>query len=225
MIALPDAERLPEVAKAAAVLEAREADLAAAQQELREAKAGVESARAEDRLEYARSRDAGGDDPGARHLELAHRTLEDVERRHGGEMLRVGQSQAALDAALTEHLEVWREALEAALECADRESLKLLERFESAERDRAALRGALAWTQRPSSAPKPGGPVPSGLRRNLNSPETFSVDELLAAVRTGLMSSTLEAARQRAVERGAAELEAEQRREQRRQMTEQAIPR
>jgi hypothetical protein len=222
MIQLPALERPEAVSQAVAVLEARERDLAEAEQTVREAKVGLDAARAEDRAAYAAARDRDEPDPGPKHLDRARLELEDRERQRDGERLRVEQAQARLDAALAQHIDDWRAAVETALARADVAALKTVDRLEQAEQTRRQLRGAHAWLKRSSSAPKIGGPIASPLKRNANG-DRFSLDELIKGAREAIGSSTIAAERERAAEREAAELEAERMREQRREMAERAV--
>ena len=223
MIALPTPCQPKPIAEALEVLEARERDLLELEQELRSARVGLDEARATDRAEYARRRDAGEDGAGPVHLERARAHLEDVERRHSGEALRVEQAQARLEAALSENVDAWRTAVESALGRADVASARALDKLERAESERAELRGARAWLRGSSGAPKPGSPVPTSLRRNLNSPETYTVVELVAALRDGIANTSLDAQRRRDAQHAELELAAEQRREQRRRLHDRAV--
>jgi hypothetical protein len=220
MKSLPTVGQPEAIEKAVAIMEAREADLADAEQAVGEAKAGLESARAEDVAAFAAARDAGVDDPGPVHVQHARQHLADAERRRDGETLRLGRAQAALKEALEAHVGEWNRALERSLQRADAASIKALDRLEAAERERAELRGARATLRqgRPVSA----GPIPSPIRRNLSG-DLFTLNELLAGLRAGLENSSLDRERERAAEREAAEHEAEQARERRRRLTE-AVP-
>src|SRR4051812_18702311 len=111
------------IAEAAAVLDARQRDLADVGQEARQARAGIGAAEAEDRIEYARSRDEGRKDPGPKRATAARAHVEDVERRVGGERLRVAAAEEALKAAVAEHREQWSRDLDDALAAADADAL------------------------------------------------------------------------------------------------------
>ena len=166
MIALPDVERPKPIEDAATVLEARERDLHELEGELRSARVGLDEARATDRAEYARRRDAGEDDVGPVHLGRARANLDDVERRHGraaARAVRVRDSTARSPNTWTSG-----GSLERALERADAASLRALAKLETVEGDRAALRAAHAWVLRPTSPLKTGAPHPSPIKRNLS---------------------------------------------------------
>lgn len=211
---LPEPERPEAVAQAAAVLEAREADLAQAEQAVREARVGLDAARSEDRASYASARNAGKPDPGPRALRAAEAHLEDAERKLDGERLRVEQAQAAFSTALEEHRPSWHQALEDALERADAASLKALDKFEAAEAARGELRAAVRWLRGATGAPATAGSLVSPLRRNASG-DLWTLGELIPAVRSGIQNSTLEAERRREEERRVAEREAAEWRERR----------
>src|SRR4051812_10197357 len=106
---MPDA-----IAEASGTLAARRADLVGLEQAVREAHAGLDAARAEDRAAYAAAMDQGRKDPGPKALERARAHLEDVERRRDGEQLRVQRAEAALRDALDAHRDEWAAELEQA---------------------------------------------------------------------------------------------------------------
>ena len=167
MIALPDVERPKPIEDAATVLEARERDLHELEGELRSARVGLDEARATDRAEYARRRDAGEDDVGPVHLGRARAIR---RRRAAAQRRAAARARRRVRDSTARSPNTWTSggSLERALERADAASLRALAKLETVEGDRAALRAAHAWVLRPTSPLKTGAPHPSPIKRNLS---------------------------------------------------------
>jgi hypothetical protein len=216
VIELPDVAVPKVVAETAGKLAEREADLAAAKQVQKEARAGIDAAKAEDRAAFAAERDAGRPDPGAKHVEAARARLADAERVVEGETLRHERAQAALDEAIRDARDSWSAAVERTLVKSEAKLLAAFEACERAEQQRSRERQALDWLRRYGS----GLPMPrleftpelaTGLRRHPSDTGTFAFSELLAALRSAVEHARIEAETQRAAERERQEAEAEQR--------------
>ena len=198
---MPGVCRPPEVEQAASVLAQRQRDLADVEAEAREARAGIAAAEVEDRQAYAAARDQGKRDPGPKHVAAARERLADVERRLGGERLRLSVAEDAVQAALREYRDEWATALEAAQVELDAASLTAIERLERAEHERSQVRATRAWL---ATGKARAGVVQSGLKRNMNG-DLFSVPELVDGLKQAIGDSTLSAEQERAAERERAE--------------------
>ena len=226
-LSVPDVETPQVIAAARDLLEARDADVAAAQQHAREAEIGLDAARSEDRAAYAAARDRGEDDPGPRHLEAAEAELADARRRLEGERLRQQRAGDALREALRSELAAWSDAVRAALLKSERDSLRAVERLENAEVRRSELRGTAIWLRRVAAGEMPpsvkgGGPAYTTHKVNASG-DRLSVPDALSAIRSGIEAATFEAQRQRDVEHTEDERQAELLREQRSLMSQRAM--
>jgi hypothetical protein len=205
MIELPEIARPRAVAKAVALLADRERDAAAAEKALREARLGIESAKARDREEFAAARDAGRDDPGARHLDAARGAHEDAERVAAGEALLRDRAQAEVDRLLAEHLPGWSAAVAASEAEADAASLRALDAFAETEAARGRVRAARMWLESyAAKRPLPrldhsGTLLVEGLKRNMSG-DLWGLPEVVEAIRTSIVASTMSAQAEHAAE-------------------------
>lgn len=214
---IPDVAVPRAVAKAAATVRDREADVAAAKAAIQEANRAIEQALSEDRALLAEALDAGRTDPGTPREGAARQGLADAERRQAGEELRLQRARAALDEAVDEHVDGWQTQLTKALEQADAEVLDLVARLEAAEQERTRRRQMFWWARakaRGEQLPVLGAPPPARsplLRNQQAGDDVYVVPELLTAVRAGVEQSTASAdtARIVAYERRLAEQQAE----------------
>src|SRR4051812_25247752 len=127
---LPTVETPKQVAAAAATVAEREADFAAAELAVKEATASIETAKLQDREAFARAKDEGRGDPGAKHLDATRARLADTERIRDGEQLRLERAQAALDETVARVLPAWESAIVKRLAAREREVMRALDRFD-----------------------------------------------------------------------------------------------
>jgi hypothetical protein len=229
MIPIPDLQRPRSVAKAAATVEAREADLAAAREAVEQATAAIGPALIEDREAYAAALDAGRPDPGRTNEQAARDALAEAERLLAAEGLRVDRARAELDQTLDTVLDGWETALTAATGKLETESLALVDQLEHAEEQRATARVQLAWLRNRRDGTKLPNldlvrPALSSIVINrVDSTTTHPVPALLAGIRDGIRATSLEVQAARAAERAAEQArQAERAAEQVRQVEQEA---
>ena len=138
----------------------RDADVEVALEAVREAKAGLQAAEAEDRLVLAAALDEGRDDPGQPNRERAERALAEAERRLGAEELRAAAAREELKKTTEQNGEKWLKGVVSALTKAEKASVGALERLRDCEARRARLRGDVLWIETLlHSGQQPPGPM------------------------------------------------------------------
>jgi hypothetical protein len=208
VIELPEQAQPKAVAKAAATVREREADLAFARTGVVDASRAIDDAIIEDRTRYADALDRGEADPG-REVEVTARALHaEAQRRVEGEEIRLQRAEVALRETLASNLDAWIGQLTKTTEEAERAALDLVDALRDAEQERARRRLALSWArsfQAKKQLPQlsHAGTAASTLLRNRQaSPYDFvPIAELLDHIHGGIKQTSLAAEAARAAER------------------------
>jgi hypothetical protein len=193
------------VTKAAQLVAAREADLAAAKASVDEAKRKLVEAGNADRALLADSLDRGEGDPGTPNTTAANEAVGEAQRVEEAQALRLARAREQLAEVTTDALPAWEAALTKATIESETAALDLVAQLGEAVAERARLRQALAWTRNRAD----GGvkapvlhalPTPSTLVINAaaNPHEKHSIEALLGYVREGLERASLSAEPERA---------------------------
>jgi hypothetical protein len=201
VIQIPTTAQPKPVQKAAALVVAREADVAAAKARVEAAKTAIQSAAAADRELLADALDRG-EQTGTPRVDEALEALAEAERQLSAEELRLDRARDALTAAITAALDTWEAAATTALQKAEQEEIQLVDRLAEAEQQRGRLRVELAWLRnRRDNAKLPNIDIPWPARTTavINphaGPEPYTVPALLEHVRAGVERALLSAEQQ-----------------------------